>query len=109
MLLSSTAEPSGTRPDLIDWQPWSAHIFDRAAREEKLVLLDLKAVSCHWCHVMDQKTYANEDVASVISEHFIAVKVDHDARKGSWHGGASTVNGALLFLQTAVPSAHATA
>ncbi len=74
------ARSAGDQQSLIDWLPWSPEVFEQATRDKKFVLLDLEAVWCHWCHVMDQKTYANENVAKLISEHFIAVKVDHDER-----------------------------
>ena len=45
------------RADGIAWQPWSEQVFATAAREDKLVLLDMEAVWCHWCHVMDETTY----------------------------------------------------
>ncbi len=80
LLMTSPARPVGDQQSLIDWQTWSPEVFEQAARDKKFVLLDLEAVWCHWCHVMDQMTYANENVANAISQHFIAVKVDHDAR-----------------------------
>ncbi len=63
----------------IVWQPWSEQIFERAARENKLVILDLEAVWCHWCHVMDEKTYHDPAVVKLIKQHYIAVRVDQDA------------------------------
>ncbi len=80
LLMAFLARAASDQQGLIDWQPWSPEVFEQAARDKKFVLLDLEAVWCHWCHVMDQKTYANENVVNVISEHFIAVKVDHDER-----------------------------
>lgn len=80
LLMASSTTLAAEHQTVIAWQTWSPEVFEQAAREKKLVLLDLEAVWCHWCHVMDQKTYANENVAGIISEHFIAVKVDHDAR-----------------------------
>ncbi len=64
----------------IDWQAWSPAAFADAERQGKLVLLNLEAVWCHWCHVMDQQTYSDPAVATVIADHFIAIKVDHDAQ-----------------------------
>lgn len=64
----------------IEWHPWSDSIFAEAAREHKFVLLDLEAVWCHWCHVMDQQTYRDPAVRRLISKSYIAVKVDHDSR-----------------------------
>ncbi len=65
---------------LIQWQPWDDRVFDRARKEKKLVLLDLKAIWCHWCHVMDEKTYADPRVAALLNQHFIATHVDQDSR-----------------------------
>lgn len=73
--LSRGAETKG-----IDWQPWSDDVFQRAAAEQKLVLLDLGAVWCHWCHVMDEETYADTDVKELLRKKYIAVRVDQDAR-----------------------------
>ncbi len=64
----------------IDWQPWSDAVFARAKVEKKLVLLDVVAVWCHWCHVMDEITYRDPAVVKLMREHYIAVRVDQDAR-----------------------------
>lgn len=64
----------------IPWQPWSNDVFKRANHEHKLVLLDLEAVWCHWCHVMDKVTYADPQVIALIRQKYIAVRVDQDAR-----------------------------
>jgi uncharacterized protein YyaL (SSP411 family) len=72
--------PSGWAAESIDWQPWSPGVFAQAAREHKFVLLDLQAVWCHWCHVMDAETYSDPQVIALIRAHYIAVRVDQDAR-----------------------------
>lgn len=64
----------------VAWQPYGAAVFTQAKSENRLILLDMVAVWCHWCHVMDDKTYANPAVAAEIQAHFVAVRVDHDAR-----------------------------
>jgi uncharacterized protein YyaL (SSP411 family) len=64
----------------IAWQPWSGAAFAQAAREHKLVLLDLEAVWCHWCHVMDAESYHNPQVVALMNRHYIAVRVDQDSR-----------------------------
>ena len=64
----------------ISWQPWSDDIFERARRERKLVLLDLEAVWCHWCHVMEETTYSDPAVVRLVGERYLAVKVDQDSR-----------------------------
>jgi uncharacterized protein YyaL (SSP411 family) len=64
----------------IRWHQWGPEAFALAQREDKPILLDIGAVWCHWCHVMDRESYDNPEVAAVINEHFIAIKVDRDER-----------------------------
>ena len=64
----------------IDWHEWSDAAFARAKSEDKPILLDIGAVWCHWCHVIDRESYENPDIAKIINENFIAVKVDRDER-----------------------------
>ncbi len=64
----------------VDWQEWSAEAFAQAQRENKPILLDIGAVWCHWCHVMDRESYENAETAALINEHFLAIKVDRDER-----------------------------
>src|SRR6202051_4628978 len=64
----------------IQWHEWSEEAFATAQREDKPMLLDIGAVWCHWCHVMDRESYDDPDVAAIVNEHFIAVKVDRDER-----------------------------
>jgi len=66
----------------IHWQQWNADVFKQAKKENKLILLNLEAVWCHWCHVMDKKTYSEQSVIAQLGENYIAVKVDHDANPG---------------------------
>ena len=64
----------------VKWHPWGEEAFARAQAEDKPILLDIGAVWCHWCHVMDRESYEDVEVAKVINEHFVAVKVDRDER-----------------------------
>lgn len=64
----------------VDWYPWSAEPFEKAKSEGKPVLLDIGASWCHWCHVMDEGTYENKEIAAFINGNFVAVKVDRDER-----------------------------
>jgi len=64
----------------VDWHPWGPDAFQKAAAEDKPVLLDVGAVWCHWCHVMDRESYENAEIAAFINEHFVAIKVDRDER-----------------------------
>jgi uncharacterized protein len=64
----------------VQWHEWSAEAFALAASEDKPILLDIGAVWCHWCHVMDRESYEDATLAKVINEHYIAIKVDRDER-----------------------------
>jgi uncharacterized protein len=64
----------------IDWYEWGNAAFARAKSEDKPMLLDIGAVWCHWCHVIDRESYENPEIARIINENFIAVKVDRDER-----------------------------
>ncbi len=64
----------------VHWNPWGEAAFARAQAEDKPILLDIGAVWCHWCHVMDRESYENPEIAALINEHFVAVKVDRDER-----------------------------
>ena len=64
----------------VAWQEWGDSAFERARREDKPILLDIGAVWCHWCHVIDRESYENPEIAEVINEHYVAVKVDRDER-----------------------------
>jgi len=64
----------------IQWHEWGEEAFAAARRENKPMLLDIGAVWCHWCHVMDRESYDDPEVAAIVNEHFIAVKVDRDER-----------------------------
>src|SRR5438445_13193309 len=58
----------------IDWYEWGDAAFARAKSENKPMLLDIGAVWCHWCHVIDRESYESAEIAKIINEHFIAVK-----------------------------------
>ena len=64
----------------IDWKPYSDDVFAQARRDHKLVILDLQAVWCHWCHVMDYQTYSKPQIQKLIGDNFLAIKVDQDSR-----------------------------
>ncbi|MFC1729123.1 thioredoxin domain-containing protein [candidate division KSB1 bacterium] len=72
-LLSAAEQP-------VCWQEWSNDIFDMARELDRPILLDIGAVWCHWCHVMDRESYENEEIAQILNEKFIPVKVDRDER-----------------------------
>jgi uncharacterized protein len=72
--------PAADTPGPISWTDWSDAAFERARAEDRLVLLDLGAVWCHWCHVMEETTYKDPEVISLLQTRFVAVRVDQDSR-----------------------------
>jgi uncharacterized protein len=84
MALSQSAlaqAPSTTAsPSKLNWLPWSDEVFSQAKREQRFVLLDLEAVWCHWCHVMDVTTYRDPKVMALLHSKYLTVRVDQDSR-----------------------------
>ena len=64
----------------VDWNEWGPEAFRKAQADDKPILLDIGAVWCHWCHVMDRESYEDAETAEVINKLFVAVKVDRDER-----------------------------
>ncbi len=64
----------------VQWREFDDETFAAARAANKPVLLDIGAVWCHWCHVMDRESYDDPEVAAIVNEHYIAVKVDRDER-----------------------------
>lgn len=96
----------------VHWNDWTAETFARAQREDKVVLLSLSATWCSGCRVMDRTTFADEEVAGLINEHFIPVRVDSDRRpdindRYNMGGWPSTVfltpDGNIIWGATYIP------
>ncbi len=64
----------------INWLEWSLGVFEKAKKEKKPIILDIYGVWCHWCHRMDEDTYSDPEVISIINERFVPVHVDTDKR-----------------------------
>ena len=64
----------------VQWQEWSDQAFAAARESDRPVLLDIGAVWCHWCHVMDGESYEDPALAEFLNQHFICIKVDRDER-----------------------------
>src|ERR1700733_7456468 len=73
---AGAASPAGK----LNWLPWSDDVFSQAKREQRFVLLDLEAVWCHWCHVMDVSTYRDPKVLALLHSKYLTVRVDQDSR-----------------------------
>jgi thioredoxin-related protein len=76
----AAAQEHSSAKQQLNWQAWSNQVFADAKREHRFVLLDLEAVWCHWCHVMDANTYSNPAVIKLLRSHYIVVKADQDSR-----------------------------
>jgi uncharacterized protein YyaL (SSP411 family) len=64
----------------VDWHPWGDEAFERARREDKPVFLSIGYSTCHWCHVMERESFADEEAARVLNAAFVCVKVDREER-----------------------------
>ena len=64
----------------VDWYPWGEEALERAKREQKPILLSIGYSACHWCHVMERESFENEEIAAVMNELFINIKVDREER-----------------------------
>lgn len=107
--------PRPNRANEIHWRDWDAAAFEQARQEDKPILLDLSAVWCHWCHVMDETCYSDPAIIQAIGERLIPIRVDTDERPdinrrynlGGWPTTAFlTPNGELLTGGTYIPPAQ---
>jgi uncharacterized protein YyaL (SSP411 family) len=64
----------------VDWFPWGEEAFEKARRENKPVLLSIGYSACHWCHVMAHESFEDEQIAELMNEHFVNIKVDREER-----------------------------
>ncbi|NOG47694.1 MAG: thioredoxin domain-containing protein [Calditrichaeota bacterium] len=64
----------------VDWYPWGEEAFAIAQKENKPIFLSVGYSSCHWCHVMEHESFENEEIAKMMNEHFVCIKVDREER-----------------------------
>ena len=64
----------------VDWFPWGDEAFERATRKDKPIFLSIGYSTCHWCHVMEHESFADQEVADLLNKHFISIKVDREER-----------------------------
>jgi len=64
----------------VDWYAWGPEALDRAAKEEKLILLSIGYSACHWCHVMEHESFENPAIAKIMNDNFVNIKVDREER-----------------------------
>ena len=70
--------PKPNKASMVQWRLWSKATLAEAKQKDRLILLSLSAVWCHWCHVMDETTYSDDEVIAYLNEHVIPVRVDSD-------------------------------
>src|SRR5258705_13746033 len=64
----------------VEWFPWSDEAFAKARAEAKPIFLSIGYSTCHWCHVMEHESFENADVAAVLNDHYVSIKVDREER-----------------------------
>ena len=64
----------------VDWMPWGKEALDLAKSENKLIIVSIGYASCHWCHVMEEESFEDEEVAKIMNESFVSIKVDREER-----------------------------
>ncbi len=64
----------------VNWFPWSEEAFHKASNEDKPIFLSIGYSTCHWCHVMERESFENYEVASLLNEHYVSIKVDREER-----------------------------
>ena len=64
----------------VDWHSWDEKALQAAREEDKAILLSIGYSACHWCHVMEHESFENEEIAGLMNEHFINIKVDREER-----------------------------
>jgi len=99
LAIAAFAASPSSAADGLKWSGWDDELFARATAEKRFVILDLEAVWCHWCHVMEKTTYANPQVQNLLASKYLPVRVDQDAnpdlssRYGDWGWPATIVFG----------------
>jgi hypothetical protein len=64
----------------VDWYPWGPEALERARREGKPILLSIGYAACHWCHVMERESFEDPEIAALMNQHFVSIKVDREER-----------------------------
>jgi uncharacterized protein YyaL (SSP411 family) len=71
----------------VDWYPWGEEAFLKARQENKPIFLSIGYSTCHWCHVMERESFENEEIAKILNDHFVSIKVDREeavSGSGGW-------------------------
>jgi len=105
----------------VNWYPWGDEAFEKAKREKKLIFLSIGYSTCHWCHVMEEESFRDREVASLLNANYISIKVDkeqypqidrryqrlfrlHTGRRGGWPLSVfMTPDKKVFFITTYIP------
>src|SRR2546430_1800930 len=90
----------------VDWRPWGDEAFATARREGRPVLLSIGYSTCHWCHVMEEESYEDLEIAEFLNAHFVAIKVDREERPdvdAVYLEAVQAVTGAVAGAHTSAP------
>jgi len=64
----------------VNWYSWNAEALDKAKKENKLIIISIGYSACHWCHVMERESFEDEEIARIMNDHFVCIKVDREER-----------------------------
>src|SRR5436309_13792691 len=64
----------------VDWYPWGSEALERARQLDRPIFLSIGYSACHWCHVMEHESFENDEIAGILNEHFVSIKVDREER-----------------------------
>jgi uncharacterized protein YyaL (SSP411 family) len=64
----------------VDWYPWGAPAFEKARTEQKPIFLSIGYSTCHWCHVMERESFENDEIAEILNQNYVAIKIDREER-----------------------------
>ena len=72
--------PRPNKAHLINWHTWEKDVFEKAQKLDKPIFMDLTAIWCHWCHVLDETTLSDPEIIRLLNKNFINLRVDADKR-----------------------------
>src|SRR5260370_40404971 len=69
----------------VDWYPWGPEALERARRLDRPIFLSIGSSACHWCHVMEHESFEDPEVALILNDHFVSIKIDPEERPDVAH------------------------
>ena len=96
----------------VQWYPWGEDALRKSREENKPIFLSVGYSACHWCHVMEHESFEDEEIAEIMNEHFVSIKVDREERpRYRWdlHGGGADDDGPRWLAHECFPAPGLTA